>query len=120
VALDHIQLAMPVGQENKARYFYGELLGFVEVPKPEPLAARGGCWFSYNDIHLHLGVMPDFAAATKAHPAFRVTDLEAARQRFIDANIPVKSDKALPHVRRYYVNDPFGNRIEFIQDGDNF
>ncbi|MCA9922450.1 MAG: VOC family protein [Anaerolineales bacterium] len=120
VALDHIQLAMPKGQEEKARHFYGEVLRFVEVAKPGPLVSRGGCWFTHNGIHLHLGVMPDFTPATKAHPAFRVADLEAARQRCLDANIQIKPDDTLPHVRRFYINDPFGNRIEFIQDGDNF
>lgn len=41
--LDHVQLAMPKGQEDIARHFYGNVLGLSEVPKPEPLAARGGC-----------------------------------------------------------------------------
>ena len=45
VGLDHVQLAMPPGQEEQARAFYGGCLGLVEVEKPEPLASRGGCWF---------------------------------------------------------------------------
>ena len=44
--LDHVQLAMPAGKEAEARAFYGNLLGLREVPKPEPLRARGGVWFS--------------------------------------------------------------------------
>jgi hypothetical protein len=45
LGLDHIQLAMPPGQEAQARRFYGEILGLTEMPKPAPLASRGGCWF---------------------------------------------------------------------------
>ena len=120
VALDHIQLAMPAGQEEQARHFYENVMGFREVAKPEQLAARGGCWFERDGIHIHLGVMTDFRPATKAHPAFRVTDLERAQKTFLDADISIIPDESLPHVRRFYVNDPFGNRIEIIQDGDVF
>jgi catechol 2,3-dioxygenase-like lactoylglutathione lyase family enzyme len=120
VALDHIQIAMPKGKEAEARWFYGELLGLHEVPKPTQLANRGGCWFSGDVISVHLGVMHSFIPATKAHPAFRVFDLEAARQRFVKAGIAITFDNTLPHVRRFYVNDPFGNRIEFLQNGDRY
>jgi hypothetical protein len=44
-AIDHVQLAMPAGGENSARQFYGRLLGMAEIPKPDELAKRGGCWF---------------------------------------------------------------------------
>ncbi len=120
VALDHIQLAMPAGQEEQARHFYQNVMGFREVAKPEQLAARGGCWFAHDGIQVHLGVMTHFMPATKAHPAFRVADLETAKHTFLDANIPIKPDNTLPNVRRFYVNDPFGNRIEIMQDGDLF
>ena len=39
--LDHVQLLMPPGEEDKARYFWGMLLGLEEVPKPPALAS--GC-----------------------------------------------------------------------------
>jgi hypothetical protein len=45
VALDHVQLAMPRGQEDAARRFYCGVLGLPEIPKPAHLAARGGVWF---------------------------------------------------------------------------
>jgi hypothetical protein len=44
-AIDHVQLAMPVGEEAAARKFYCELLGMAEMPKPAELAKRGGAWF---------------------------------------------------------------------------
>src|SRR6187551_1552795 len=72
VAIDHVQLAMPAGGEDRARAFYAGILGLAEVPKPPPLAPRGGCWFESDTVKVHLGVEPDFQPATKAHPAFVV------------------------------------------------
>ncbi|HEV8331742.1 MAG TPA: hypothetical protein VGQ22_10020 [Steroidobacteraceae bacterium] len=43
--IDHVQLAMPAGQEEIAREFYARTLGIPEVPKPPELAKRGGAWF---------------------------------------------------------------------------
>ena len=120
VALDHIQIAIPPGREAEAHQFYGGLLGLTEVPKPVQLLDRGGCWFEGPGIPVHLGVQQDFVPAPKAHPAFRVTDLEAFRQTLESAGVPIIPDDSLPHVRRFYASDPFGNRLEFIQDGDTF
>lgn len=77
LSLDHVQLAMPEGEEDKARSFYQGLLGHTEVEKPENLKKRGGCWFQYGDIKIHLGVQMPFMPATKAHPAFIVSNLHA-------------------------------------------
>ena len=120
VGLDHIQLAMPAGREAEARRFYGELLGLAEMRKPAPLAARGGCWFARAGLQIHLGVEREFAPARKAHPAFLVADLDAARRALAEAGIAATPDDAVPGVRRFYAADPFGNRIEFIQSGDGF
>jgi catechol 2,3-dioxygenase-like lactoylglutathione lyase family enzyme len=118
--LDHVQLAMPRGEEERARAFYAGLLGLTELGKPEPLASRGGCWFELGRTVVHLGVEPEFAPARKAHPAFLVEDLESARRELAAAGAPVVPDDTLPDVRRFYTADPFGNRIELIQRGDGF
>ena len=76
--LHHVQLAMPAGGEEAARVFYGQLLGLPEVPKPRELAKRGGCWFEQGDIRIHMGVEAEFRPAKKAHPAFQVSDIDAA------------------------------------------
>lgn len=117
---DHVQLLMPPGSEAAARAFYGDLLGFREVPKPEPLAARGGCWFMYENMGLHLSIDPAFSPAVKAHPALLVSDLEQLREHLSAAGVPITPDESVAHVRRFYATDPFGNRIEFIQQGDGF
>lgn len=118
--IDHVQLAMPPGGEDAARAFYGELLGLRETLKPDALRARGGAWFEGARTIVHLGVDAAFAPARKAHPAFLVTDLDALQQRLRDAGCEITDDASVPGVRRIYASDPFGNRLEFIADGDGF
>ncbi len=72
LSFDHVQLAMPTGEEEKARAFYSGILGLEEVAKPPELAKRGGAWFKAGDVALHLGVEADFRPARKVHPALLV------------------------------------------------
>ena len=116
--MDHVQLAIPPNGETTARAFYGGLLGLREVIKPAALASRGGCWFVGLRIHLHLGVADDFQPARKAHPAFSVVNLSVLRHRLTEAEVPVIENESVPDVRRFYASDPFGNRLEFIEDAD--
>jgi hypothetical protein len=66
---------MPAGLEAEAVAFYEGVLGIPHVPKPDHLAARGGCWFEDGDLKVHLGVDATFRPATKTHPAFIVDDV---------------------------------------------
>jgi catechol 2,3-dioxygenase-like lactoylglutathione lyase family enzyme len=116
IAIDHVQLAMPRGREDDAEAFYCGLLGFERVPKPAALAARGGCWFHADGAEVHLGVEDDFRAAQKAHPALRIADLDELIADLEKAGVGVRWDDELPDVRRCYVADPFGNRIELIDE----
>lgn len=113
--IDHVQIAAPPGCEPAARAFYGDLLGLEELPKPEPLASRGGCWFRAGSAELHIGVEDPFAPARKAHPGFVVDDLAALRAAFAEQGVDVRDDRDLPGVERFYAEDPFGNRLEFRQ-----
>ena len=114
VAIDHVQLAMSPGGEERARAFYCGVLGLTEVPKPPPLAARGGCWFQSDAVRVHLGVEPDFQPATKAHPAFVVAGLRELVARCRQDGHHVV-DEPLPGYARVYVDDPFGNRLELME-----
>ncbi len=118
--LDHVQLAMPPGREAEARAFYGGLLGMTEVTKPEPLAARGGCWFEAPGTVVHIGVDEPFAPQLKAHPAFLVHGLEQARRDLVAAGATVVPDESVADLRRFYTADPFGNRIEILEATDGF
>ena len=116
LSIDHVQIAMPAGEEEKAREFYINLLGFSEIPKPLELAKRGGAWFQSENVQLHLGVEADFKPARKAHPAFLVDDLDSLITKFQNAGYEIDtSQPPLDGYKRAHVFDPFGNRIELME-----
>ena len=114
-AIDHVQLAMPRGEEEAARGFYAALLGLPEQPKPPELAKRGGCWFESDAVKLHLGVEEPFRPARKAHIAFKVGDVASLAARARAVGFEVVDDEDLPGHERIYIYDPFGNRLEFLR-----
>lgn len=114
-AVDHVQLAAPPGREDDLRAYYAGVLGMTEVPKPAVLAARGGCWFGAGAVQLHLGVEDDFHPARKAHPGLRVTGIDAYAARLAERGARVTWDDDLPGHRRFYSEDPVGNRLEFLE-----
>jgi catechol 2,3-dioxygenase-like lactoylglutathione lyase family enzyme len=111
VRIDHVQLAIPPGGEAKARAFYGGLMGLVELPKPEPLRARGGMWFEGG---IHLGIEDGMTPSVKMHPALVVDDLDGLVARLVAAGYEWKPSDELPGVTRGHTKDPFGNRIELV------
>ena len=114
--LDHVQLAMPERKEAEARAFYVDILGFVEIEKPQPLVSRGGCWFRAGAVNLHLGAEADFRPAKKAHPAFEVEDIKAVAERLEARGLELTwDDLLLPRMDRFYVSDVFGNRLELLE-----
>ena len=116
ISIDHVQLAMPAGEEEKTRAFYINVLGFHEVPKPAELAKRGGAWFESESVQLHIGVEHDFRPARKAHPAFIVDDLDALIAKTQSAGYEIDtSQPPLDGYKRAHIFDPFGNRIELME-----
>jgi catechol 2,3-dioxygenase-like lactoylglutathione lyase family enzyme len=115
LAVDHVQLAMPAGGEEAAEGFYAGVLGMTVVPKPEPLASRGGRWFAAGPAQVHLGVDAEFRPARKAHPALVVDDLDALVARLERSGVTYRWDDELPGVRRVHADDPFGNRVELVE-----
>jgi catechol 2,3-dioxygenase-like lactoylglutathione lyase family enzyme len=115
--LDHVQLAAPPGCEREARRFYGDLLGLPELEKPAGLRAGGGVWFRAGAQELHVGVTADFAPARKAHPGLRVgsdAELDALAEERTAAGADVRWDDRVAGRRRFFTNDPWGNRIEVL------
>jgi catechol 2,3-dioxygenase-like lactoylglutathione lyase family enzyme len=117
--IDHIQLAMPSGEEAAARAFYSGLLELPEVPKPPDLAKRGGVWFQSGRVKVHLGIDPEFRPARKAHPGFLVEDLRTLVHKLRDAGVEVSEAEPLPGYDHVYVADPFGNRIELMERAEH-
>lgn len=105
---------MPAGREDDARRFYGDLLGFPELEKPDTLKPLGGVWFGTGTIDLHVGVEEPFTPAKKAHVAYQVDALDAVAASLREAGFMVKPDDRLPGYRRFYTEDPFGNRVEIL------
>jgi catechol 2,3-dioxygenase-like lactoylglutathione lyase family enzyme len=114
LGIQHIQVAITAGGEDRARAFYGGLLGMAEVPKPASLADRGGCWFECGPQQVHCGV-EDPVAPSGRHPAFLVAGLSGFRERIEAAGFATMTDRPLPGFRRFYAIDPFGNRLEFLE-----
>jgi catechol 2,3-dioxygenase-like lactoylglutathione lyase family enzyme len=105
---------MPVGAEEAGRGFYCGVLGMVELQKPPVLHARGGCWFKSHGAEVHLGVERDFRPATKAHVGLEVTDVDQMAARVVAAGHRVGWDEELAPRRRFFTDDPFGNRLEIL------
>jgi catechol 2,3-dioxygenase-like lactoylglutathione lyase family enzyme len=113
--IHHVLLSCPAGSEDALRSFYGSVLGLAEIEKPPALARRGGCWFRGHGIELHLGVEADFRPARKAHPGLLVRGIDEWAARLTAAGYPVAFDDEFPGMRRFYSEDPHGNRQEFLE-----
>ncbi|VXB58018.1 VOC family protein [Massilia sp. 9I] len=113
--IDHVQVATPPGADDAARAFYGGVLGLPEVPKPAPLNASGGVWFTAGSSQLHIGGQAGFVPAKKAHPAFFVEDFDAYCTLLRERGVEVREEAQVYGRRRAGIEDPFGNRIELIE-----
>lgn len=122
--LHHVQIAIPRGEEEAARRFYGQALDLQEVPKPPSLAGRGGCWFRAFDgdavvAEIHLGVEDPFVPARKAHPGLlcdSLEELEATAERIEQGGYELSwvERETFEGYIRFHARDGFGNRIEIM------
>jgi catechol 2,3-dioxygenase-like lactoylglutathione lyase family enzyme len=117
IGLDHVQLAAPCSPDTevRARAFYSGVLGLDEIEKPDALKPKGGVWFSLGTGELHVGIEEPFSPARKAHPALLVSGLEELKQSMSGLGYEISEAEEIPHVQRFYVYDPFGNRIELME-----
>ena len=115
--LTHINVSMPKGGEDTARAFYAGFLGLREIPKPEMMRGRGGVWFDAGGLDIHLSVEegrvgPDL----HRHFGLECADVDGLRARLKAAGVAMEDGRPAPW-RRFFVRDPFGNRIEIHQPG---
>lgn len=115
--LDHVQICIPFGEEERAREFYTLVLGLEEIEKPDALKPNGGLWFKVADIQLHIGV-EEVQGKSKRHPAFEVEGLEQIREHLLENQVKIKEETEVPGLNRLSFFDPFGNRIEFMEKSD--
>lgn len=121
VGLDHVNLLIDAGDDAllKARAFYGELLGLEPIERPANTdSGRPGAWYRCGPQQLHLTTEKDASSVNKAsrrHPAFRVANLEAIRVRLETAGVEIIAGNRFPGQERFFVRDPWGNRLEFVE-----
>src|SRR3989440_6923995 len=90
--IEHVQVAIPLGGQDRARAFYSGVLGFSEIQKPASMAERKSIWFVAGAVNLHLGIEADF------HPAKRdrkSTRLNSSHDQISYAVFCLKKKKSL-------------------------
>lgn len=113
VGINHVRISVPADRQTDVRRFYGEWLGLQEIPASPDLAARGYIGFRVGSQRLDVGLEPEFRPARTNHPGFHVTDLESLRSRLESHGVQIVVDEPPTEEHRFYVFDPFGNRLEF-------
>ena len=115
--LNHVTIAVSAGEHEKARAFYGGLLGLEEIPRPAALnAVYDLMWFKFLDILLHLDFSPPWVEPSEnRHVAFEVADLPAVRGYLESHGATIREAVAMPDRERFYLLDPFGNYFELIE-----
>ena len=115
IGIDHIQIAAPKALENECVKFYREVLALPEIEKPDALKSRGGAWFQIGPLQMHVGIDPDASRASKRHICFLVRDLSAAKAAIQSHGVPIDSEGVAEGLKRFFIRDPAGNRIEIGQ-----
>lgn len=114
--LHHGQVSIPEGAEEDARNFYCKTLGLAEIEKPESLIDRGGFWLQLGEIQIHFGAEDGVdRQATRAHLAYQVTGLAEWKVKLAGHGIAILDGIPIPGYERFEFRDPFGNRVEFLQ-----
>jgi len=127
--IHHVQIMIPAGREDEARGYYQGLLGFRPLERPAGMPGAS-LWFRAGPAELHLGIQahpPE--PESRAHVAFAVSAAEWARLReaILGADFEIREARVGageggegPGLlgRRFHTRDPFGNRLEFMEDAD--
>ncbi|MBG9453004.1 glyoxalase [Lysinibacillus sphaericus] len=117
IGLHHVQITIPKGEEEKGKHFYCQVLGLKELEKPDSLKGRGGFWLQVGNKEVHIGTEDGFdRLTTKAHIAYQVENIEEWKKTLIEHHIEIFDSVPIPHFERFEFRDPFGNRVEMIQE----
>lgn len=106
---------------EKARHFYGKVLGLPELQRPNP--NRPGLWFGLGNNELHIAITDEGPMSSRArglnpqergregrHIAFTVESLEETKKTLATEKVPfVVGTGGLPQI---FCEDPEGNLVE--------
>jgi catechol 2,3-dioxygenase-like lactoylglutathione lyase family enzyme len=123
--LQHVSVPIPVGSQETARQFYGGLLGLAEKRPPKSLADMNLIWYEVSAVEgeLELHLFPDTELTTDpyaAHFCLNVSDLEEKRRAFEQVGLTIVDAPSIPSRPRFFIQDPFNNRIEFTRIEGNY
>jgi putative (di)nucleoside polyphosphate hydrolase len=119
VGVDHVQITVPRETLDAAVAFYGGVLALPEIVQPAAVAHLGGGWYQLGAIAIHL--RPDDGtvaanAASRRHVALTVPDVGVITAVLHAAGHPLlPDDRPIPGIRRIFVRDPGGNRVEIVE-----
>jgi catechol 2,3-dioxygenase-like lactoylglutathione lyase family enzyme len=120
IRIQHVAMPFPGTDESvaAARGFYSGLLGLEELTVPEALAGSV-LWLAVGDQELHLFAEQSAVGGndqTRRHPCFEVAHLGAFRDGLEQSGVKtIDGNPAIAGRPRFFVIDPFGNALEFIQ-----
>ncbi|HKO95893.1 MAG TPA: VOC family protein [Pyrinomonadaceae bacterium] len=117
VDVSHVNVTVPSELEERAKQFYGELLGLRQIPKPPGPRQFVGAWYQIGATQLHLSIENDVQnSASKRHVCYFVEDLGVAAERLRGAGFEIIRERDDPdESSRFFVRDPGGNMIEIAQ-----
>jgi catechol 2,3-dioxygenase-like lactoylglutathione lyase family enzyme len=115
VRLQHVSIAAPLDGAERAREFYGALLGLEERDVLPKLDAAFFVWFrAGGDCELHV-MLVDESPPQRPHFCLVVDDLEAVRARLEAAGVETSDGTELVGRPRFTCRDPFGNLVELCR-----
>ena len=111
-ALDHCTVI--ITDVALAREFYGTRLGLREIAPPKAFDFIA-IWYDLNGSYLHLLHKDTPDSESPRHFCLRVTNIQAAREHVRSQGMTIAETVKIPGADRFFVRDPFGNRIEVIE-----
>jgi glyoxylase I family protein len=115
----YLHTAIAVSDLDQAIYFYGTILGLERVDRQLRFP---GAWYQIGDEQIHLIVQepatpepcqpldPQQKWGRNPHLAFRVQDLEQAKEQLLHHNCPIQMSASGRSA--LFTHDPDGNVIE--------
>ncbi|WEG11872.1 VOC family protein [Pullulanibacillus sp. KACC 23026] len=120
-AFHHVSIA--ITDLDKAKHFYGDILGFPELKRPD--FDFPGAWYQVGEQQLHLIVYPEAKTLRSTssidtkdgHFAIRVKDYDETLRYLKEKNVAVlEKPFSQSGFAQIFCTDPDGNVIEFHVD----